>query len=53
MHDIKFIRQNPDLFDEKMKLRGLEPCSAQILKLDEQVRSGKTGLQELQQQANS
>lgn len=53
MHNIKFIRENPEKFDAAMKERGLEPQAAKILELDKQVRGGKTELQDLQQQANT
>ncbi len=47
MHDIKYIRQNPNEFDEGLKRRGLEPMSAKILALDEEKRGSQTALQEL------
>ena len=28
MHDIRFIRDNPDAFDRALKRRGLEPQAA-------------------------
>ena len=31
MHDIKFIRDNPKKFDEKMKNRNVNICSKDIL----------------------
>lgn len=52
MHDIKWIRENPDAFDAAMKRRGMEPQAAKILALDEQQRGGKTKLQELQTERN-
>lgn len=47
MHDIKFIRQNPEAFDAGLKRRGLAPLSAEILKLDEEKRRAQTKLQEM------
>ncbi len=52
MHNIKFIRENPKLFDEAMVKRGLAPVADEILGRDKAVRGEKTQLQELQQQAN-
>jgi seryl-tRNA synthetase len=49
MHDIKFIRDNPTAFDEKMKLRGFDGLSDKILKMDEDKRKIQTQIQELQQ----
>ncbi len=34
MHDIKWIRDNPDAFDAALKRRGLEPLSARAIELD-------------------
>ena len=34
MFDIKFIRDNPENFDESMALRKVVPCAEEILKLD-------------------
>lgn len=53
MHDIKFIRSNPDAFDAALARRGLAPQSAAILKLDEAKRAGQTELQELQSKKNT
>ncbi len=52
MHNIKWIRDNPDIFDEAMKRRGLAPQSAEILKLDEESRGDITNLQALQEESN-
>ena len=35
MHDIRLIRDNPEKFDAKMRLRNLSDISAEVLKLDE------------------
>lgn len=47
MHDLKFIRDNPEDFDQAMTARGLGPQSSGILSLDESRRSAQTRLQEL------
>ncbi len=47
MHDIKYIRSNPDAFDAALAKRGLPAKSAEILKLDEAKRARQTELQEL------
>jgi seryl-tRNA synthetase len=38
MHDIKWIRENPEAFDAGLKRRGLEPQSAALLALDDKRR---------------
>lgn len=52
MHDIKYIRKNPEEFDAALGRRGVEPCSKQILELDEKKRGRMTKLQELQKKRN-
>lgn len=52
MHDIKWIRNNPDAFDRAMLKRGLEPQSQQLMELDEGRRLKLTRLQELQAERN-
>jgi len=52
MHDIAWIRDNPDAFDKGCKVRGLEPLAKQILDLDRRVRAAKTSVQEIQQRRN-
>lgn len=47
MHDIKFIRQNPEAFDVGLTRRGLVPLSSDILRLDEEKRREQTKLQEM------
>ncbi len=39
MHDIKWIRDNPDAFDAALKRRGLEPQSSSLLAIDEKRRA--------------
>ena len=33
MHDIKFIKKNPLVFDDSLKKRNLPPCSSKIVKI--------------------
>ncbi|MDK9722590.1 MAG: serine--tRNA ligase [Rhodospirillales bacterium] len=46
MHDIKFIRENPQAFDAGLKRRGLEARSAELLALDAERRGAQTSAQE-------
>jgi seryl-tRNA synthetase len=39
MHDIRFIRENPEGFDRGLKRRGLEPQAERLLALDEKRRT--------------
>ena len=39
MHDIKFIRDNPKIFDEKMNNRNVDISSENILKIDKTLIS--------------
>ena len=39
MHDIRWIRDNPDAFDAALKRRGLEPLSKPLIALDEKRRA--------------
>ncbi|MDD4616635.1 MAG: serine--tRNA ligase [Alphaproteobacteria bacterium] len=52
MHDIKFVREQPEAFDEGLKRRGLQPMSAEILKMDAERRAAQTEMQELQAKRN-
>ena len=47
MHDITFIRENPDLFDELLKKRFIDPKSNEIISLDKKKRDILTKSQEL------
>ena len=53
MHDIKWIRENPQQFDAGLKRRGLAPLSEEILRLDAEQRADKTKGQQLQQEMNA
>lgn len=48
MHDIRWIRENPDAFDAGLGRRGLAPLSAQALVIDTDHRTITTELQDLQ-----
>jgi len=52
MHDIAFIRQNPDAFDAGLTKRGAEPAAALILALDTRRREAQTALQQAQSRRN-
>jgi seryl-tRNA synthetase len=39
MHDIRFIRDNPDVFDRALERRGLPPEAPRLIALDEQRRA--------------
>ncbi len=39
MHDIKWIRDNPQTFDRGLERRGLAPLSAQLISIDERRRA--------------
>ncbi|MDZ7628643.1 MAG: serine--tRNA ligase [Parvularculaceae bacterium] len=53
MHDIRFIREDPVSFDKGLARRGLPSRSAEILALDERLRSITTRLQDLQTRRNA
>ncbi len=53
MHDLKWIRANPEDFDKGLKRRGLQPHSAKILALDEENRAHIAKLQEMQTLRNA
>jgi seryl-tRNA synthetase len=47
MHDIKWIRDHPQAFDDGLKRRGLQPLSPDILDLDAKRRAAQTAAQEM------
>jgi len=53
MHDIKFIKENPDLFDKNLKLRNFPPHSKKILELYNKYLSFLNETQSLQQEKNT
>ena len=52
MHDIRWIRDNPDQFDRALARRGLAPLAARAIEIDAANRSITTELQELQKRRN-
>ena len=52
MHDIRFIRENPEAFDAALARRGLDPVAAEIIALDEAKRAAATAIQEAQAKRN-
>ncbi|THD60796.1 MAG: serine--tRNA ligase [Bradyrhizobium sp.] len=53
MHDIKWIRDNPDAFDAALKRRGLQPLSASLLAIDEKRRAAIMASEQAQARRNS
>lgn len=52
MFDIKWIRENPDAFNEGMNRRGLEPMAASLIEHDMERRAISTRAQEIQAERN-
>lgn len=52
MHDIKYIRENPQDFDAALSRRGAAPVAASILTLDENRRAILTEMQNAQARRN-
>ncbi len=48
MHDIRFIRENPEAFDSGLKKRNLAPLSAELLEIDKRRRAAISGSETLQ-----
>jgi seryl-tRNA synthetase len=53
MHDIRFVRDNPEAFDRGLLRRGLAPLAQHLLKLDEQRRAVITRLEQAQARRNA
>ncbi|MCB2113113.1 MAG: serine--tRNA ligase [Parvularculaceae bacterium] len=53
MHDLKYIRENPDRFDAGLARRGLAPRAGEILALDAEARKFTAALQDLQTKRNT
>ncbi|HEU0083182.1 MAG TPA: serine--tRNA ligase [Bradyrhizobium sp.] len=53
MHDIKFIRDNPQAFDAGLRRRGLQPMSAMLLALDEKRRAAILASEQAQARRNA
>lgn len=53
MHDIRAIRENPDLYDAAWARRGLPPMAKKIIDLDAKLRTASTAKQEAEAQRNA
>ncbi|WP_298727973.1 serine--tRNA ligase [uncultured Ferrovibrio sp.] len=53
MHDIKFIRENPEAFDKAIARRGLAPQSAALIELDRKRRAAQAEFDQVQAKRNS
>ena len=53
MFDIKKIRENPEDFDTNLAKRNFDPCSAELIKIDEDNRKAIAKVQALQEERNS
>ena len=53
MHDIKWIRDNPQAFDAGLKRRGLAPLSAVLLAIDERRRAAILKSEQAQARRNA
>jgi seryl-tRNA synthetase len=53
MHDIRAIRENPEVFDEGLRRRGLSPRSGSLVALDEKRRAAILALQSAQERRNA
>lgn len=52
MHDIRFIRENPEAFDTALARRGVDPVSSVILDLDTRRRAVTAKVQDAQARRN-
>ena len=52
MHDIRFIRDNPDDFDAALARRGVAPLASVILDIDSRRRALQADIQDLQSRRN-
>ncbi len=52
MYDIRWIRDNPEAFDEGLRRRGVPPRSEELIALDAARRAAQTRLQEIQTRRN-
>jgi seryl-tRNA synthetase len=53
MHDIKWIRHNPDAFDRGLQRRGLPPQARELIAIDERRRALITKLEQAQARRNA
>src|SRR4029077_20818409 len=47
MHDLRWIRDNPEEFDRGLARRGLPPRAAEVLDLDKEWRASQTAAEQL------
>src|SRR5207249_5680960 len=52
MHDLRWIRENPEEFDRGLVRRGLPPRAAEVLALDKEWRALQTQAEESQATRN-
>src|SRR6202012_4231750 len=53
MHDIRWIRDNPEAFDRGLARRGLQPQAQRLIALDEQRRAKILALETAQARRNA
>jgi seryl-tRNA synthetase len=53
MHDIKWIRENPEAFDRCLQRRGLAPEASRLIAIDERRRAGILALEQAQARRNA
>jgi len=53
MHDIRWIRENPQAFDAALRRRGLAPLAASLLAIDEKRRAAILASEQAQARRNS
>src|SRR5580698_6787722 len=53
MHDIRWIRENPEAFDHGLARRGLAPEAAHLIALDERRRAAIAKLEQAQARRNA
>jgi seryl-tRNA synthetase len=53
MHDIRAIRENPEVFDQGLGRRGLSPRAEELIGLDEKRRAAILALQAAQERRNA
>ena len=53
MHDIRWIRDNPEAFDAALGRRGLEPQAAALIALDEKRRGAIAAFEQAQARRNA
>ncbi|HYD86823.1 MAG TPA: serine--tRNA ligase [Vitreimonas sp.] len=53
MHDIRALRENPDIYDAAWARKGLEPQARKIIDLDAKLRAASTAKQEAEAQRNA